>query len=71
VTARRAKRENGGMGEDRRGSTMTYLQVTHLSRPKAKKVSSEATPAERRFKRRTKSPHTALVSLNVLTNLSP
>ena len=27
VTARRAKRENGGLGEDPPGSTMTYLQV--------------------------------------------
>jgi hypothetical protein len=27
VTARRAKRENGGLGEDSPGSTMTYLQV--------------------------------------------
>jgi hypothetical protein len=27
VTARRAKRENGGLGEDPPGSTMTYKQV--------------------------------------------
>jgi hypothetical protein len=27
VTARRAKRENGGLGEDPPGSTMTYYQV--------------------------------------------
>jgi hypothetical protein len=27
VTARRAKRENGGLGEDPPGSTMTYGQV--------------------------------------------
>jgi hypothetical protein len=27
MTARRAKRENGGLGEDPPGSTMTYRQV--------------------------------------------
>jgi hypothetical protein len=27
VTARRAKRENGGLGEDPPGNTITYLQV--------------------------------------------
>jgi hypothetical protein len=32
VTARRAKRENGGLGEDPLGSTMTYLQALRSGR---------------------------------------
>jgi hypothetical protein len=31
MTARRAKRENGGLGEDPPGSTMTYYQVLRTS----------------------------------------
>ena len=31
VTARRAKRENRGLGQGPPGSTMTYCQVTHGS----------------------------------------
>ena len=33
VTARRAKRENGGLGEDPPGSTMTYWQVLRTWMP--------------------------------------